>query len=138
MAVAKHTGKYVFPFVAGELEVFQKDGARRIQSRQQLPAGTTWGPFAGRMDLNNNSLVRGAPGVARCLSPLRHHPCLLPSEIAKNKCFSFFFFFMDPKLGYFPRGLSLTIIYAEFRRKQVNHTKWLLSEVIYKVVALSA
>ncbi|XP_049710242.1 zinc finger protein ZFPM2 isoform X1 [Elephas maximus indicus] len=40
----------------GELEVFQKDGERKIQSRQQLPVGTTWGPFSGRMDLNNNSL----------------------------------------------------------------------------------
>nr|XP_023504627.1 zinc finger protein ZFPM2 [Equus caballus] len=40
----------------GELEVFQKDGERKIQSRQQLPVGTTWGPFAGKMDLNNNSL----------------------------------------------------------------------------------
>ncbi|EFB23304.1 Hypothetical predicted protein, partial [Marmota monax] len=39
-----------------ELEVFQKDGERKIQSRQQLPVGTTWGPFAGKMDLNNNSL----------------------------------------------------------------------------------
>lgn len=44
---------------AGELEVFQKDGERKIQSRQQLPVGTTWGPFAGKMDLNNNSLVCG-------------------------------------------------------------------------------
>ncbi|XP_011889402.1 PREDICTED: zinc finger protein ZFPM2-like [Cercocebus atys] len=39
-----------------ELEVFQKDGERKIQSRQQLPVGTTWGPFPGKMDLNNNSL----------------------------------------------------------------------------------
>ncbi|XP_075438606.1 zinc finger protein ZFPM2 isoform X3 [Ascaphus truei] len=39
----------------GELEVFQKDGERKIQSRQQLPVGTTWGPFAGKMDLNNDS-----------------------------------------------------------------------------------
>jgi hypothetical protein len=44
---------------AGELEVFQRDGERKIQSRQQLPVGTTWGPFAGKMDLNNNSLVCG-------------------------------------------------------------------------------
>ncbi|XP_051058477.1 zinc finger protein ZFPM2 isoform X3 [Phodopus roborovskii] len=40
----------------GELEAFQRDGERKIQSRQQLPVGTTWGPFAGKMDLNNNSL----------------------------------------------------------------------------------
>lgn len=44
---------------AGELETFQRDGERKIQSRQQLPVGTTWGPFAGKMDLNNNSLVCG-------------------------------------------------------------------------------
>ncbi|TFK12456.1 pecanex-like protein 3 [Platysternon megacephalum] len=40
----------------GELEMFQKDGERKIQSRQQLPVGTTWGPFAGKMGLNNNIL----------------------------------------------------------------------------------
>ncbi|XP_029447726.1 zinc finger protein ZFPM2 isoform X2 [Rhinatrema bivittatum] len=39
----------------GELEVFQKDGGHRIQSRQQLPVGTTWGPFPGKMDLSNDS-----------------------------------------------------------------------------------
>ncbi|XP_034619356.1 zinc finger protein ZFPM2 isoform X1 [Trachemys scripta elegans] len=43
----------------GELEMFQKDGERKIQSRQQLPVGTTWGPFAGKMGLNNNTLVEG-------------------------------------------------------------------------------
>lgn len=59
----KHKWKYsdhlLFLLSAGELEVFQKDGERKIQSRQQLPVGTTWGPFAGKMDLNNNSLVCG-------------------------------------------------------------------------------
>ncbi|XP_048697426.1 zinc finger protein ZFPM2 isoform X7 [Caretta caretta] len=45
----------------GELEIFQKDGERKIQSRQQLPVGTTWGPFAGKMGLNNNSLVCRCP-----------------------------------------------------------------------------
>ncbi|XP_078541703.1 zinc finger protein ZFPM2 [Lissotriton helveticus] len=39
----------------GELEVRQKDGERKIQSQRQLPVGTTWGPFAGKMDLNNES-----------------------------------------------------------------------------------
>lgn len=47
----------LFPLFAGELEVVQKDGERKIQSRQQLPVGTTWGPFTGKMDLNNNTLV---------------------------------------------------------------------------------
>uniref|UniRef100_A0A6I8PHJ7 Zinc finger protein ZFPM2 n=1 Tax=Ornithorhynchus anatinus TaxID=9258 RepID=A0A6I8PHJ7_ORNAN len=45
----------------GELEVFQKDGERKIQSRQQLPVGTTWGPFAGKMDLNNNTTKTKTP-----------------------------------------------------------------------------
>ncbi|KAM6454094.1 zinc finger protein ZFPM2 isoform 3-T3 [Liasis olivaceus] len=45
----------------GELEMFQRDGERKIQSRQQLPVGTTWGPFAGKMDLNNNTLKAKAP-----------------------------------------------------------------------------
>ncbi|XP_034619360.1 zinc finger protein ZFPM2 isoform X4 [Trachemys scripta elegans] len=45
----------------GELEMFQKDGERKIQSRQQLPVGTTWGPFAGKMGLNNNTLKTKAP-----------------------------------------------------------------------------
>ncbi|KAM4705665.1 zinc finger protein ZFPM2 [Rhinophrynus dorsalis] len=47
----------------GELELFQKEGERKIQSRQQLPVGTTWGPFAGKMDLNNesNTLKTKAP-----------------------------------------------------------------------------
>ncbi|XP_034619359.1 zinc finger protein ZFPM2 isoform X3 [Trachemys scripta elegans] len=45
----------------GELEMFQKDGERKIQSRQQLPVGTTWGPFAGKMGLNNNTLVCRCP-----------------------------------------------------------------------------
>lgn len=122
MAVVRaHKRKYLFPFFAGELEAFQKDGERKIQSRQQLPVGTTWGPFAGKMDLNNNSLVCG------CSNPMFCHCseiiCLLPTEITKkNRDFFFLsFLFMDPKLGYFPSGLSLTVIYADFRRKQVNH-----------------
>ncbi|XP_065442080.1 zinc finger protein ZFPM2 isoform X7 [Chrysemys picta bellii] len=45
----------------GELEMFQKEGERKIQSRQQLPVGTTWGPFAGKMGLNNNTLVCRCP-----------------------------------------------------------------------------
>ena len=61
--LVKHKWKYfkrlLCSLSAGELEVFQKDGERKIQSRQQLPVGTTWGPFAGKMDLNNNSLVCG-------------------------------------------------------------------------------
>lgn len=61
----KYSQHCLFPLFAGELEVVQKDGERKIQSRQQLPVGTTWGPFAGKMDLNNNTLVR------RCSEMLR-------------------------------------------------------------------
>ncbi|XP_043921631.1 zinc finger protein ZFPM2 isoform X2 [Protopterus annectens] len=39
----------------GELEIFQKDRERKIQSRQQLPVGTTWGPFAGKMELSHEN-----------------------------------------------------------------------------------
>lgn len=67
--LSRHKWKYsqhcLFSLFAGELEVVQKDGERKIQSRQQLPVGTTWGPFAGKMDLNNNTLVR------RCSETLR-------------------------------------------------------------------
>ncbi|XP_053736453.1 zinc finger protein ZFPM2a isoform X1 [Synchiropus splendidus] len=41
-----------------ELDTFHKDGERRIQSRQQLPVGTTWGPFEGKIEMgtDNNAL----------------------------------------------------------------------------------
>ncbi|XP_030073829.1 zinc finger protein ZFPM2 isoform X1 [Microcaecilia unicolor] len=47
----------------GELEVVQKDGERRIQSRQQLPVGTTWGPFPGKMDLSHDSSTLKTKGL---------------------------------------------------------------------------
>lgn len=45
---------------SGELDAFLKDGERRIHSRQQLPVGTTWGPFEGKIEMNteNAALVR--------------------------------------------------------------------------------
>ncbi|KAK7886495.1 hypothetical protein WMY93_026116 [Mugilogobius chulae] len=39
----------------GELDVFLKDGERRIHSRQQLPVGTTWGPFEGKIEMNTDT-----------------------------------------------------------------------------------
>ncbi|MGH0134361.1 UNVERIFIED_CONTAM: hypothetical protein FKN15_031575 [Acipenser sinensis] len=39
----------------GELEVFEKDGERRIHCRQQLPVGTTWGPFDGKIEMSTDS-----------------------------------------------------------------------------------
>lgn len=89
---------------AGELEVFQRDGERKIQSRQQLPVGTTWGPFAGKMDLNNNSLVCGPSKMFEhfCLSILS----LFSSQLDfRKKCLRFFVDFMDFKI--FSNGLSL-------------------------------
>ncbi|MBN3286861.1 FOG2 protein, partial [Polyodon spathula] len=38
-----------------ELEVFEKDGERRIHCRQQLPVGTTWGPFDGKIEMSTDS-----------------------------------------------------------------------------------
>lgn len=40
---------------AGELDAFLKDGERRIHSRQQLPVGTTWGPFEGKIEMSTES-----------------------------------------------------------------------------------
>lgn len=44
--------------LTGELDLFNKDGERRIHSRQQLPVGTTWGPFEGKIELNTDAQVR--------------------------------------------------------------------------------
>ncbi|XP_056619006.1 zinc finger protein ZFPM2a isoform X1 [Triplophysa dalaica] len=43
-----------------ELDLFNKDGERRILSRQQLPVGTTWGPFDGKIKQNTDSQKRKA------------------------------------------------------------------------------
>lgn len=83
--LSRHEWKYsqhcLFSLFAGELEVVQKDGERKIQSRQQLPVGTTWGPFTGKMDLNNNTLVcRCSPrcfALLYCVSSFREQPELL-------------------------------------------------------------
>ncbi|KAI9520803.1 hypothetical protein NQZ68_013208 [Dissostichus eleginoides] len=42
-----------------ELDAFLKDGERRIHTRQELPVGTTWGPFEGKIDMNpeNTTLI---------------------------------------------------------------------------------
>lgn len=40
---------------SGELDAFMKDGERRIHSRQQLPVGTTWGPFEGKIEMSTES-----------------------------------------------------------------------------------
>ncbi|MBN3294514.1 FOG2 protein, partial [Polypterus senegalus] len=41
----------------GELEVFQKEGERRIHSRQQLAVGTTWGPFDGKIEMSADGIA---------------------------------------------------------------------------------
>ncbi|KAK5862767.1 hypothetical protein PBY51_018131 [Eleginops maclovinus] len=38
-----------------ELDAFLKDGERRIHNRHQLPVGTTWGPFEGKIEMNPES-----------------------------------------------------------------------------------
>ncbi|XP_010778802.1 zinc finger protein ZFPM2-like, partial [Notothenia coriiceps] len=35
-----------------ELDAFLKEGERRIHTRQELPVGTTWGPFEGKIEMN--------------------------------------------------------------------------------------
>lgn len=51
---------------AGELDAFLKDGERRVHSRQQLPVGTTWGPFEGKIEMTADStaLVRPCFGAS--------------------------------------------------------------------------
>lgn len=51
---------------SGELDAFLKDGERRIHSRQQLPVGTTWGPFEGKIEMSADSaaLVRPCFGAS--------------------------------------------------------------------------
>ncbi|XP_066501407.1 zinc finger protein ZFPM2a isoform X2 [Hoplias malabaricus] len=38
-----------------ELDLLNKDGERRIHSRQQLPVGTTWGPFDGKIEMSTDT-----------------------------------------------------------------------------------
>ncbi|XP_055490886.1 zinc finger protein ZFPM2a isoform X2 [Leucoraja erinacea] len=38
-----------------ELEIFQRNGVRKIRSRQQIPGGTTWGPFDGSIGVTDSS-----------------------------------------------------------------------------------
>ncbi|XP_043544348.1 zinc finger protein ZFPM2a isoform X2 [Chiloscyllium plagiosum] len=47
----------------GELEIFQKNGERRIRSRQQIPGGTTWGPFNGSIGVTDNSSLKTKAAV---------------------------------------------------------------------------
>ncbi|XP_061632989.1 zinc finger protein ZFPM2a isoform X3 [Phyllopteryx taeniolatus] len=53
----------------GELDAFLKDGGRRIHSRQQLPVGTTWGPFEGKIEMGTeNSTLKTKSTVPVVLS----------------------------------------------------------------------
>lgn len=45
----------------GELDAFLKDGERRIHSRQQLPVGTTWGPFEGKIEMSTDTTALVCP-----------------------------------------------------------------------------
>ncbi|XP_046898814.1 zinc finger protein ZFPM2a [Hypomesus transpacificus] len=44
-----------------ELDAFLKDGERRIHSRQQLPVGTTWGPFDGKIEMSPDGMRTKGP-----------------------------------------------------------------------------
>ncbi|XP_078254004.1 zinc finger protein ZFPM2a isoform X3 [Rhinoraja longicauda] len=41
--------------MTNELEIFQRNGVRKIRSRQQIPGGTTWGPFDGSIGVTDSS-----------------------------------------------------------------------------------
>uniref|UniRef100_UPI00398F1C3E zinc finger protein ZFPM2a isoform X2 n=1 Tax=Pristiophorus japonicus TaxID=55135 RepID=UPI00398F1C3E len=47
----------------GELEIFQKNGERRIRSRQQIPGGTTWGPFDGSIGVTDSGSLKTKTSV---------------------------------------------------------------------------
>ncbi|XP_041045501.1 zinc finger protein ZFPM2a isoform X2 [Carcharodon carcharias] len=47
----------------GELEIFQKNGERRIRSRQQIPGGTTWGPFDGSIGITDSNSLKTKTAV---------------------------------------------------------------------------
>lgn len=51
----------------GELDAFLKDGERRIHSRQQLPVGTTWGPFEGKIEMSTDSTTLVCPCFGQLL-----------------------------------------------------------------------
>lgn len=51
----------------GELDAFLKDGERRIHSRQQLPVGTTWGPFEGKIEMSTESTALVCPCFGQLL-----------------------------------------------------------------------
>ncbi|KAK1895172.1 Zinc finger protein ZFPM2, partial [Dissostichus eleginoides] len=57
--ITSSTNPFSWPALLGplvptgrELDAFLKDGERRIHTRQELPVGTTWGPFEGKIDMN--------------------------------------------------------------------------------------
>ncbi|KAK9513313.1 hypothetical protein VZT92_026854 [Zoarces viviparus] len=53
-----------------ELDGFlNKDGERRIHTRQQLPVGTTWGPFEGKIEMSVDSIALVCPRSSQLL----HH-----------------------------------------------------------------
>lgn len=75
---------------SGELDAFLKDGERRIHSRQQLPVGTTWGPFEGKIEMSADSTALVCPcfaasvrnrvkfsNITNCNSELKHKRSLM-------------------------------------------------------------
>lgn len=56
----------------GELDAFLKDGERRIHSRQQLPVGTTWGPFEGKIEMSTDSTALVCPCLCQLLNQIKN------------------------------------------------------------------
>nr|XP_061805094.1 zinc finger protein ZFPM2-like [Nerophis lumbriciformis] len=52
-----------------DLDAYLKDGERRVHSRLQMPVGTTWGPFEGKIEMGNeNSTLKTKSKVPVVLS----------------------------------------------------------------------
>lgn len=67
---------------SGELDAFLKDGERRIHSRQQLPVGTTWGPFEGKIEMSTDSTALVCPCFGASLRNWVKFP-ILPTAILR-------------------------------------------------------
>jgi len=63
----------------GELDAFLKDGERRIHSRQQLPVGTTWGPFEGKIEMSSDTTALVCPCVCHPLQTVNTYASLFNS-----------------------------------------------------------
>uniref|UniRef100_A0A3B5MER3 Zinc finger protein ZFPM1/2 PR domain-containing protein n=1 Tax=Xiphophorus couchianus TaxID=32473 RepID=A0A3B5MER3_9TELE len=65
-----------------ELDAFLKDGERRIHSRQQLPVGTTWGPFEGKIEMSTDTTALIQTNSSP--PPAERHACKRLSLLAES------------------------------------------------------